>query len=176
MLFRRSELSRPEALIAANGRDLFAYFARRVGSADDAADLAAEVFLVVWRNADTISSDPLAARMWAFGVARNVLSNHIRGLRRRHRLHERLVQAYSPESDITDLRETVAGAVAQLNPIDREIVRLVHWEGFSLTEAAAILHRNPATVRSRYSRARKRLAEALSGTELPFDHSEGGGG
>ncbi len=175
MLFGRGEVAPAEALIEANGRDVFRYFARRVASTDDAADLTGEVMLVVWRNAQKISSDPLAARMWTFGVARNVLSNHLRGVRRRNRLERRLIDTYRFDSDDTDLRETVAGAVSLLAPIDQEIVRLVHWEGFSLAEIAAILHRKPATVRSRYSRARQRLAATLSAPEPPSMRSAGGG-
>jgi RNA polymerase sigma-70 factor (ECF subfamily) len=44
---------------------------------------------------------------------------------------------------------------------DREIVRLVYWDGFTLAEAAQIMARQPATVRNRIARARMNLRQHL---------------
>lgn len=63
-------------LIEESKRALFAYFARRVVSTDDAADLTGEVLLTMWRKVDAMPRAPVEARMWAFGIARNVLANH----------------------------------------------------------------------------------------------------
>ncbi|KJQ55265.1 RNA polymerase sigma factor [Microbacterium sp. SA39] len=41
------------------------------------------------------------------------------------------------------------------------------WDGFSLAEAAKILGKKPATVRSRYSRARAKLRADLTANVMP---------
>lgn len=46
-------------------------------------------------------------------------------------------------------------------PLDREIIRLIHWEGFSQEDAARIVGKPAGTVRSRYSRARATLRTQL---------------
>lgn len=59
--------------------DLVRYFVRR-GVADDADDLAAEVFVIAWRKLPAALDN---ARPWLFGVARKVLGNFRRTHERR---------------------------------------------------------------------------------------------
>lgn len=144
---------------------LLAYFLRRVTPAEDAADLLGETLLLLWRRAEAIPNDPEGARMWAFGVARNVLRGHRRTNQRRSALAGRLrlelssVDEVVPPADerVLDLR----AAIDRLKPIDQEIVRLVHWDGLSLIETAAVVGMREGTVRSRYHRARARLRRLL---------------
>ena len=124
--------------VAAASRDLLAYFERRVASREDAADLLGEALLVAWRRAAVVPGDPQGARLWLFGVARNVLANHQRGVRRRLAMADRL------RGD--DMRE---------------LVTLVHWDGFGIAEAGQILGIGASTARSRYARARERLTAEL---------------
>jgi len=149
-------------LIDESKRALFAYFARRVISTDDAADLTSEVLLTMWRKVDAMPSGPAEARMWAFGIARNVLANHRRGLLRRRKLRERLTGEALVSSDSRPVRDDVWEALSTLPDTDREIIQLVHWDGFSLADTAKILGKKPGTIRSRYSRARATLRSYLT--------------
>ena len=140
---------------------LLDYFGRRV-PAEDAADLLGETLVVVWRRVNVIPNDETRARMWLYGVARKVLSGHRRSTRRQTALADKLklelaVQPSVQPSEFDRVRELVAG----LPEIDREIIGLVYWEGFSLTEVAGILGMRPATVRSRHARARASLRLSL---------------
>jgi RNA polymerase sigma-70 factor, ECF subfamily len=154
-----------EGWLAAMSPELLAYFVRRVVPSEDAADLLGETLLVLWRRADAIPDDDRAARMWAFGVARNVLRGHRRTSLRRSGLTDRLRAelgssgGVAPPADVRvlDLR----AAIDRLKPIDREIVRLVHWEGLTLVETAELLGRREGTVQSRYHRARSVLRKQL---------------
>jgi len=60
--------------------------------------------------------------------------------------------APSPES-----KAELQALLSRLAEGDREIILLHAWEGFSHEEIAVIVGMRPATVRSRYSRARTRL-------------------
>lgn len=55
----------------------------------------------------------------------------------------------------------VRDAVFRLLPEHREIVMLVHWDGFSISDAAMVLDLNPSTARSHYAAARTTLQNAL---------------
>jgi RNA polymerase sigma-70 factor (ECF subfamily) len=142
---------------------LLDYFARRVASPDDAADLLGETLVVVWRRERSLPSDPTEARMWMFGVARKVLSQHWRSTRRSRQLGERLalevrhVAISAPGDDFDDLR----AAIGTLRASDQEIIRLVYWDGFTLVQTARLLGLNAATVRSRHARARASLHARL---------------
>ena len=102
--------------------------------------------------------------MWCFGVARNVLRNHERGRRRRDALVERVREAIAIAAppafseDELDLR----AAIAALPPDLAELVRLVHWDGFTVAEAAELLGVPASTARSQHARAKALLREALA--------------
>jgi RNA polymerase sigma factor (sigma-70 family) len=160
-----------QALIAAfeaNASDLLAYLARRVGP-DDAADLLGESMVVAWRRVRDLPDDPERSRMWLFGVARATLLNHARGERRRWALADRLRHALRSETAAApaDAGTEVRDAIARLDPESAELVRLVHWEGFSIADAAALVGVPPSTARGRYQRAKSELRAALS-VEAPL--------
>ena len=54
-------------------------------------------------------------------------------------------------------------AIGRLSSAQAELVRLIHWDGFAIVEAAQILSIRPSTARTRYQRARADLKTALSG-------------
>jgi RNA polymerase sigma-70 factor, ECF subfamily len=153
----QTEAARMEALADRLAPALLGYFARRVPEPADTADLVGETFLVLWRRTADVPEDPDAARMWAFGIARRVLSTYYRTGARRSALTARLRAELEviAEDTHTDPQVTALRAsLDRLDPLDREIVRLVHWDGFTLAEAARLLGKRPGTVRSRYHRAR----------------------
>lgn len=144
--------------------ELLNYFARRVTPTADAADLLGDTLLILCRRAAHVPSDDLEARLWAFGVARKVLAGQRRSTRRRSALVQRLQEELeeTDRAEQTDLSvERLHTALATLKPLDREIIRLVHWEGFSQAEVAQILNRPAGTIRSRYTRARSALQSEL---------------
>lgn len=141
--------------------DLLAYFRRRL-PAEDAADAVAEVMAIAWRRRGAVPEDPHQARMWLFGVARNVLLQSMRSTIRQRELSARLRSfgafAAPPADEGSDVRD----ALDRLTPDHAEILRLVHWDGFSLTDAAAHLGIVDSTARSRYQRAKEALRWQLS--------------
>lgn len=155
--------ARLRTALEANGAVLLNYFERRVGL-DDAPDLLADVMLVAWRRVRVIPEDAQQARMWLFGVARNVLLDHNRTERRRSRLANRLRSVTQVTETLTapaDQHFEVLDAVAQLPTDLRELVQLVHWDGFTIAEAANHIGIRASTARSRYQRAREQLRVAL---------------
>jgi RNA polymerase sigma factor (sigma-70 family) len=153
--------------LTTNSPDLLRYLERRVG-ADDAPDALGDVMVTAWRRHDDLPADGQGARMWLFGIARNVVLNVQRGNRRRWRLADRLRQ-----HDTTLVHEEGAGhgievrdAIARLDPTLAELVRTVHWDGFSLVEAAQIVGLPASTVRSRYARVMATLRAALTEDEI----------
>jgi RNA polymerase sigma-70 factor (ECF subfamily) len=160
----RSRAALQEAL-RANGSDLTAYFERRVQPRDDAADLVAETMLQAWRRHAAMPDDAIQQRMWLFGIAAYVLANHRRATGRRAALAERLraTLGKSQHEETADHATAVAvrDAVERLPAHHRELVRLVHWDGFTLAQAAQLLGIAASTARGRYGKARADLRAAL---------------
>ena len=116
-------------------------------------DVVAETFVVCLRRIDDVPADPLP---WLYAVARRTLANERRRLARE--AHVPVDVAYEPEP-VGD--SVLAAAFAQLSEGDREVLRLVAWEGLSPRDAARVLECSPVACRVRYHRAKSRLAARL---------------
>lgn len=163
---------RAESALKANATDLLAYFVRRTDSSDDAADMLSDTLLAVWRRRAAVPDDDTEARMWMFGIARNVLMTHTRSKRRRTALQEKLRAELADEGSragADPFHLDVRAAICRLDRIDQEIIRLTYWDGFSLAQVARLLHMPEGTIRSRHHRARAELRHVLS---LPADEHQ----
>lgn len=161
MEHRPAEEQRFRGVYEASYRDLLAYARRRCPTAEDADDLVAEVFTIAWRRRDVIP-DGDGARLWLFGVARNVLRNQRRSGRRASTFLARYRPTLSAEAAPGASDPRVAQALGALAEPDREILRLVAWEELTVAEAAAVLDVSTASAESRLRRARARLARRLA--------------
>ena len=133
-------------------------YARRRSDAATADDDVAEDFLVVWRRLDR---DPEEASAWLLGVARRVLANRRRSVRRSAALKDRLGATFTPPgSGSTD--HSQLAALGELGERDRELLLLIAWEGLSQAEVAEVLGIRRPAVATRLHRARQRLADVLA--------------
>ena len=166
----RAAEDRVVALVEANAADVLAYLQRRTASPEDAADVLGDVLVVAWRRIGDLPQDEERARMWLFVTARGALANHHRGRRRAHGLTARLREEVAAQvrTAAAGVHDQVAGAVReaieQLPAPQRELVTLVHWEGFTLAQAAEVVGVPASTARSRYAAARADLARRLAET------------
>lgn len=152
-------------LFSVNYDAIRAYCLRRL-PADEAADAVSEVFLVAWRRSGHVSSDD--ARLWLFGIARNVVRNMDRTTRRRLRAAARVgglavAHASDPETQVVaaDEHEALFKAFHRLGPSDQEILRLRLWEEMSVADSASVLGIADKAASKRYQRALRRLGRAL---------------
>jgi RNA polymerase sigma-70 factor (ECF subfamily) len=144
---------------------VLAYALRRV-SAEEAADVVAETFLTAWRRLDILPEDPAP---WLFGVARKVVANHRRSLRRREALRTRVEgdasrrpHLASDPADQVEARMAVRSALRRLSERDREALMLVAWDGLDAASAAAAMGYTPSAFSVRLHRARRRLGHELA--------------
>jgi RNA polymerase sigma-70 factor (ECF subfamily) len=148
---------------------------RRLGS-DLADDLTADTFVAAFRHHDRFDSARASARPWLFGIAANLVGKHrrteVRALRAVARLQADPVSASwegSVWEDSTDERlvassagPALATALAKLSVADRHVLLLIAWADLSYAEVAEALAIPIGTVRSRLSRARRRVRLSLA--------------
>lgn len=165
-------VDRFERVAQLHGERLMGYLVRRVAS-DEAPDVAAEVLTTAWRRVRLMPAEDEEALWWLLAIARRTLANHRRGLIRRQALAERLrdahvVTAPSEEGEIVGL---LGDAINQLAEYDRELVRLVYWDGLSAKGASEVLGIGDAAARKRLQRIRGALRSTIThvdvGTHLP---------
>lgn len=152
-------------LFERHGRAVYNYCFRRTADWSAAEDLTSVVFLVAWRRRKDVRLDGDSLLPWLYGVATNVLRNRNRSLRRHRAALERLPRGH--EADFADdvagrldderrMREVLA-ALEVLPQRDRDILALCVWSGLTYEQAAVALDLPVGTVRSRLSRACRRL-------------------
>ena len=121
-----------KAMFEAHHRAIQAYCWRRLPAAL-ADDAAADVFLTVWRKMDD-APPGAGARLWIYGIARNVVRNASRASHRRSRLDARL--AAQPASSVESAEAITVrhddelkrlALLDQLRPGEREILLLRVW-------------------------------------------------
>jgi RNA polymerase sigma-70 factor (ECF subfamily) len=149
-----------DALFASYSSDVVAYCSWCAGSASDAQDAVAEVFLTGWRKLDELPEGD-AARVWLYATARRVIANQRRSSRRRAALQERLaleVVSAARGEPLESREETLVREVLhRLGPRDREVLLLAEWEGLTPAQIAVVLGCLTATARGRLHRARRRF-------------------
>ena len=155
-----------ERLYRAHAQAVYAYCLRRT-SREEAKDATSDVFAVAWRRFDDVPNDD-GALPWLYGVARNVLRDRSRSMRRRTRLTVKIgsqpaEHAEGPEPQVvrSTEHEAVLAAMARLSDKDQEIIRLVEWEGLSSEQVADMMYVSRAAIDKRIARAYKKMARTL---------------
>src|SRR5262245_1600604 len=105
----------------------FAHHRAVVGA--DAEDLVAEVFSVAWRRLDDVPGDD--ALPWLLAVATNVWRNQARSARRYRAALIRLPRPEPAPPPPEPADPGLAQALSALTLDEREILRLVAWDGLT---------------------------------------------
>lgn len=143
------------------------FVTRRVADPHLAADLTADIFLAAMGSARGYRPDRGAPVAWLFGIARNVLSGHARGLAResgalarlsgRRLLDDEDVAALEERIDAQRAFRELAERHAALSEPLRAALDLVVLDQLTPAEVAQALGVTQATVRVRLHRARRAL-------------------
>lgn len=144
------------------------YLRRRLGD-QPAEEATAQTFLVAFDERGRLDRERADVRPWLFGIATNVAHRH-----RRHEVGElRAIAALGAEAGISDdgsearvdaerMRGALARCLAELPAEESDVLYLLVWAELEQREIAVALGVPIGTVKSRLSRARGRLREALA--------------
>ena len=137
---------------------------RNISAADD---LVQDTILKAWANIEKYQRGT-NLQAWLFTILRNTYYSTLRKHRREVPDPEGIHAASLFEKPAHDGRMAYTDflrAFDQLSAEHREVLILVGASGFSTEEAAQMMGVPPGTVKSRASRARKRLAQILGMAE-----------
>ncbi|MBI5250666.1 MAG: sigma-70 family RNA polymerase sigma factor [Desulfomonile tiedjei] len=151
---------------------------RFVGDAEEANDLAQEIFTAAYQNLKKFRGDAKFST-WLFQIATNRGKNRFKYLKRRgyfagrgqqdpdddRESSQKAIPDYStnPETLLASkqIQKIVQDAIDDLDPDHKEIVVLRDIEGFSYDEIAQMLNLPEGTTKSRLHRARMVVKEKL---------------
>jgi RNA polymerase sigma factor (sigma-70 family) len=172
-LWERAVAGEPQAfgrLFDRHANAIFAFCLRRTGDRSAAEDLMSATFLHAWRRRAHMQPGTAGPVPWVYGIAANLVRRHLRGVDRRRAAMARISPPGAepdPSEEIVDRLDGASRVARTLEALrslpegDQELFVLCVWQGFTYQEAAAALDVPVGTVRSRLSRARKRLQLAL---------------
>lgn len=155
-------------LCEAHTAAVFAYALRRA-SREDAADVVAETFLVLWRRLDDVVE--ASALPWLYAVARRVLLAQRRATRRQHAIAERVAGTAPYFTEASPGSSRLLEALAGLAEKEREVLMLAAWEELPSSDAARVLGCSATAYRIRLHRARRQLRERLEQPERLLQES-----
>lgn len=158
-----------------HARSVYNHAFRLTGNWSTAEDVVSLTFLEAWRLRDRVDGDGGSLRPWLLGIATNVARN----LRRAARRHDSALNWLPKEEEVPDFAEELASriddrellaqmrtALAALRPPEREVLALCVWSGLGYAETAEALGVPVGTVRSRLSRARRKLNKLVNAGRL----------
>ncbi|MCE7009432.1 RNA polymerase sigma factor [Kibdelosporangium philippinense] len=148
---------------------LHRYLARRVGDST-ADDLLSETFLIALHRRHSYDPSRAAVRTWLYGIATNLIRQHVRAEIRALEIAARASGASVVDGHDSVVAERVdaqattrrlATALTQLSAGDRDVLLLVSLAGMDSVEVAEALDIPVGTVRSRLHRVRKQLRASI---------------
>jgi RNA polymerase sigma-70 factor, ECF subfamily len=133
-------------------------------------DLTQETFWRVWNRIQTFDADRGNLEQWIATIARNRAVDHLRSTRNSQQLSFENLETnaffFSTQSHALQIERenTILEALKSLNPAQREVIELAHYQGMTQTEIAQTLKRPLGTVKSMLRTALKVLRGAMEGT------------
>ncbi len=136
----------------------------------EAEEVVQDVFLQVWRQAESYSTDRGTPEAWLITMTRSRGIDKLRSRRRRDEMvrpadnPDRLPEPAVQESAAgpAEARATLGGALADLPAAQRSVLELAYFDGLTQSEIAARLGEPLGTVKTRMRSGLERLRGALA--------------
>ncbi|WP_338602484.1 sigma-70 family RNA polymerase sigma factor [Saccharopolyspora sp. SCSIO 74807] len=149
---------------------VYRYVLFRVSDHCLAEDITSETFLRALRRIATVSYQGRDVAAWFITIAKNLVLDHVKSSRNRLEVpaadltdtHRPQTQC-GPEQQVLDAatQHELLHCVRQLNPDQRECIRLRFMQGLSVTETAQRMQRGEGAIKALQHRAVRRLAHLL---------------
>jgi RNA polymerase sigma-70 factor (ECF subfamily) len=156
-----------EALYRDHRDAVYGYVAGLLGDRQSAEDVTALAFERAYRKRDSYRPGRGTPRVWLFGIARNAALDELRRRKRQAPLVVDLPDPDAPapgdpdaDAEAAARRQTVAAAMRELPPREREIVALKFAGGLTNAELARVLGVSESNAGTMLHRAITKLREA----------------
>ena len=135
--------------------NVYRFILKNIKDEDKAKDVVQESFAKMWVKVEDI--DYKKSRSYLFSTAYHTMIDMIRKDKKQGELDERAFNEYSSNRQYSDIGEILSKAVAQLPEIQRNVLLLRDYEGYSYDEIGEITNLNESQVKVYIFRARKFL-------------------
>lgn len=135
--------------------NVYRFILKNIKDEDKAKDVVQESFTKMWIKVEDISFEK--SRSYLFTTAYHTMIDMIRKEKFQGELNLRAFNSYATERQFSDASEVLSKAVAKLPEIQRTVILLRDYEGYSYEEIGEITNLNESQVKVYIFRARQFL-------------------
>lgn len=151
-------------------RPVFAFVRYRLPGAEEAEDIASQVFEVAYTNAARFDYRGVPIQAWLIGIARNLCRDHVKKAVRRgpsQELEDHMGPVEDDAAAAVDLRHDLAAAMQRLTADQQEVLSLRFLLDRSVEETAQLMNRSEDAVKNLQRRALAAMQRALADLHYP---------
>jgi RNA polymerase sigma factor (sigma-70 family) len=138
---------------------VYRFIVKNLKHEDDAKDVVQTAFEKMWSNRQGIQAEK--SKSYLFTVAYHQMIDHIRKTKRIYLSQEFAEDSKTMEKPANNIKKLLEEALSRLNEIQRSLVLLKDYEGYSYEEIGQITGLNESQVKVYLHRARLQLKSYL---------------
>lgn len=142
---------------------MFRFILKNIKDEDKARDIVQDSFEKLWKNVDNVNF--LKVKSYLYTTAYHTMIDLIRREKRKEDFENVDTREYAHSDQYTDLSEILEDALSRLSEVQRSVVLLRDYEGYSYGEIAKITDLTESQVKVYIYRARKHLKNYIGSIE-----------
>ena len=139
---------------------VYRFIVKNIRHTEDAQDIVQSAFEKLWVNREQVI--PEKAKSYLFTVAYHQMIDHIRKSNKMPLSEDTTIPQQQIVQEDAELKQVLMHAVNELNPIQKSLVLLKDYEGYSYHEIGEIMNLSESQVKVYLHRARLILKTKLS--------------
>ena len=139
---------------------VYRFIVKNIRHTDDAQDIVQSAFEKLWVNRKQVL--PEKAKSYLFTVAYHQMIDHIRKSNKMRLSEDTKIPQQQIVQEDEELKQVLMRAINELHPIQKSLVLLKDYEGYSYQEIGEIMHLSESQVKVYLHRARLILKTKLS--------------
>jgi RNA polymerase sigma factor (sigma-70 family) len=143
--------------------NVFRFIVKNLRHEEDAKDVVQSAFEKLWRNRDAVETNK--SKSYLFTVAYNQMIDHLRKAKRIHLQETFSAETRVQHQPVHNIKKALQEALNRLNEVQKSLVMLKDYEGYSYDEIAQITGLNEGQVKVYLHRARLALRNYLVSPE-----------
>lgn len=149
--------------VSAHADGVYRFILKNLQHDEDARDVVQSAFEKMWMNREQVNV--ATAKSYLFTVAYNQMIDHIRKNKRIVLQDEFNEKAKIDKGEIPSFKKELEKALQQLTPLQKSLILLKDYEGYSYEEIGKITALNASQVKVYLHRARIQLKEIVGKLE-----------
>jgi RNA polymerase sigma factor (sigma-70 family) len=139
--------------------NLFRFIVKNLDHTEDARDVVQNAFEILWKHCGDVPFEK--AKSYLFTVAYHNMIDHVRKIKRITLVEDFKEEAKISEQRVHDAKKVLERALEKLSDVQRSLILLKDYEGYSYEEIGDIMKLNPSQVKVYLHRARLALKQYL---------------